>query len=382
MDLALLAYGALTIALYVPPDLPNHVILSDSFTNVLRRAFLFLVDTYVLYFVVSRRCASRGDIVEALAAFCLSCALIAPLAVFETLKGWLLYTELTTRWTSGPLLGFYLLRAGSLRPQVSTGNPLALGYMLAIAFGFWLYLGERVGNARMRLAPLLVYGLGLLAAYARGPWIGAVSIYGAFVASRPRAWTGLFKALVLTTIILGAVLVSPLGDRITNILPFTRGSVDTGNVIYREHLAQRSLELIRQHPFFGDQLALQKMQNLRQGMGIIDLVNTYTTIAVLYGLVGLSLFMTFIIVALYRALSVVKRLQQPDPDFALLGTSLIACIVGTLVMIAGTSFIFAYEKMFYVLAGLAAAYIRLGETPPPQSTASPPTARLSALPSS
>jgi O-antigen ligase len=158
--------------------------------------------------------------------------------------------------------------------------------------------------------------------------------------------------------------------------------VDTGNVIYREHLAQRSLELIRQHPFFGDQLALQKMQNLRQGMGIIDLVNTYTTIAVLYGLVGLSLFMTFIIVALYRALSVVKRLQQPDPDFALLGTSLIACIVGTLVMIAGTSFIFAYEKMFYVLAGLAAAYIRLGETPPPQSPASPPTARLSALPSS
>src|SRR2546430_14913114 len=140
MDIFLLAYCALTIVLYVPADLPGHVLLPDSFTNTLRRTFLFFVDAYILYFVVSRACSSRAAIVEALAAFCLSCALLAPMAVFETLRGWLLYTGIATRWTGDAALGFYAFRGTTLRAMASTGGPLMLGYMLATAFGFWLYL--------------------------------------------------------------------------------------------------------------------------------------------------------------------------------------------------------------------------------------------------
>src|SRR5258708_7825301 len=49
MDVLLLGYGVLQLLLFIPPDLPNHAILQDSFTNVLRRGFLFFVDVYVLY---------------------------------------------------------------------------------------------------------------------------------------------------------------------------------------------------------------------------------------------------------------------------------------------------------------------------------------------
>ena len=157
----------------------------------------------------------------------------------------------------------------------------------------------------------------------------------------------------------GALLASPLGERVIDVLPAMGGSVDAENITYRQRLADRSWELISEHPFFGDQLALQKMGDLRQGQGIIDIVNTYAGVALHYGLIGLFVFLAFILTAAFRAYGLARRAAQADPDLALLGTSLIACIVGTLVMIAGCSFIFAYEKMYYVLGGLAAAYARL-----------------------
>lgn len=370
-DVFLLAYGALTIVMYVPPDLPGHVLLPDSFTNILRRAFLFFADVYVLYFVVSRTCSSRGAIVEALAAFCISCALIAPVAVFESLRGWLLYTELATRWSSNPEMGVYLTRGAALRAQVSTGAPLALGYVLAIAFGFWLYLKSHVTSARTRVAVALLYWLGLLAAYSRGPWMGAITIYLVFVALGPRALSGLFKAATLVTVIFGVIVASPLGDRVISVLPFMGGSVDSGSVIYRQRLAERSWELITQRPFFGDQLAFQKMEDLRQGQGIIDFVNTYAGIALYYGLIGLFLFVMFIIIALVQTRKLAKRTARSDPDLALLGVDLAACIVGTLVMIAGCSLVFAYGKMVYVLTGLAAAYVHLAQASHLQPAAEP-----------
>lgn len=59
MDVLLLAYGVLDVALYVVPDLPHHFVIPDSPTNALRRGVIFLLDTYLLYFAVSRLCQTR-----------------------------------------------------------------------------------------------------------------------------------------------------------------------------------------------------------------------------------------------------------------------------------------------------------------------------------
>src|ERR1700728_4446477 len=47
MDSLLLAFGILQVALYTPPDLPYHFVIPDSPSNALRRAVLFLLDTYL-----------------------------------------------------------------------------------------------------------------------------------------------------------------------------------------------------------------------------------------------------------------------------------------------------------------------------------------------
>jgi O-antigen ligase len=126
-------------------------------------------------------------------------------------------------------------------------------------------------------------------------------------------------------------------------------------------LAERSWELIQLHPFLGDPLVKSKMEDLRQGEGIIDFVNTYAEVTLFYGSIGLVVFLTAIILGLFKAYRATKERARRDPDYSLLGASLVACLLGTLFMIAGTSLINGNEKMFYTLIGIAAAYAYVGK---------------------
>jgi O-Antigen ligase len=381
MDVLLLAYGALQVILFVAPDLPNHVVIQDSFTNELRNLFLFFVDFYVLYYAVSRSCSTRQAIGEAQAAFCMACALMAAVAVFETLRHWLLYVDIAVRWSGDPAYGFYRAREGLIRAQVSSGNTLALGYLLATACGFWLYLQSSVKSRFWRLAVMLLLWLGLLATYSRGPLIGAIAIYAVVGALSIKSFSKLLKG-VAAVLLLGLVVSqTPLGDRIAGLLPSSKASVDDEanfSITYRKRLLVRSWELIQEHPFFGDQLALQKLNDMRQGEGIIDMVNTYVQVAVFYGFIGLAIFVGFILSALLGVYRTAKRTIRSDRDFGLMGLVLVGCIVGTLLMLATCSFIYGYAQVFYVIAGLAAAYVNLGRSLKPDTAVHRPLHRAPA----
>jgi hypothetical protein len=358
VDYLLLGFGAMQALVFIPPDLPHHLLLQDSPTNMLRRACLFFIDTYLVYFAVRRCCPDRRALLEALAAFCLSCALMAGEAAFETMWHWLLYPEIGVRWAGD--VNFYAMRGGWLRALASSGNALALGYLLAMGFGFWLYLKSRIESRHLRIAVPLLLWLGMLAAYSRGPWLGALLIYFMFAALGSGVPSRLFKALCSVVLIGGVIAISPLGKRITDVFPFLGGHIDQYNVAYRERLAHSAWVLIRQNPILGDRFAYLKMQDMRQGMGIIDLVNSYAEVALFYGLLGLALFLGPLLVALLRAYRVARGALRYDPDLASLGIILSACVLGTLLMMASCSFILGYQKMFYVLMGLLTAYARMG----------------------
>jgi O-antigen ligase len=234
-----------------------------------------------------------------------------------------------------------------------------LGYLLAVAFGFWLYLQPHIETRLRAKSLLVVLWAGLIAAYSRGPWIGAVAIYFITIALDPKAFGRLGRAAALVIVLSGVIALTPLGYRISSVLPFLGGSVDVGNLEYRQRLASTSWNLIMNHPYFGDGDFMSKMKDLRQGQGIIDLVNTYAGTALEYGLVGLALFVGFILLGMFKAFRAMIRIRDSDGDLARLGSCILACIAGTLLMIYNCSLVFGYEKMFYVLAGLAAAYCRL-----------------------
>jgi hypothetical protein len=360
MDVLLLAFGILQVVLYTPPDLAQHFVIPDSPTNALRRGVLFLLDTYLLYYAVSRICQSRQKMVDAVASFCLACAVIAAISMFERMKGWLLYVDIASHWGTDPNATYYLSRGGSVRAQASAGHSIALGCILAVAFGFWLYLRSHIGSKIHRIGVTLLLWGGLFGAFSRGGWLGAATVYFTFIASGARAMSRLVKGAGLALVIGGLIVVSPIGGQIIEMLPTMGKPAD----MYRHRLAERGWELVLAHPFFGDRFPWPEMEDLRQGEGIIDIVNTYLGVGLNYGFIGLFCFLSFILLGMIRTYARAKELSHADPDFALLGSSLIACIVGTLIMIDSSSFILGCEKVFFILAGLAAAYVRVTILPP------------------
>jgi O-antigen ligase len=354
MDAALLGFGALTLLLYVPPDFGPNIILPNSLTNDIRTAFLYIVDIYVLYYVASRSCTDQRKLREVLAVFCLACCLLAVIAIFEGAKHWLLYTEINSRWGGNSVLDEYYMRGDSLRAQASTGEPMSLAFLLVFAFGFWLYLQSRVQDTRARIAITGLLCLGLLVTFSRGAWMAGVLVYFAYGALDPRG--RLVRSIVLFVIIGGVALASPAGDKIRAVVPFLGGTVDTDTLNYRERLLDRSWELIKAKPILGDQLAMQKMQDLRQGQGIIDVVNAYVGVTLFYGFTGLAVFLTFVLTPLARAVRKSRLVFETDLDSALLGASLAAAIVASLLLLADGSLGTGPQQIFYILMGLAGAY--------------------------
>jgi O-antigen ligase len=276
--------------------------------------------------------------------------------MFEAERHWYLYGEFAGRLGAPGPGQTYLMRGESLRAMASTGHAMALAYMLVPAYGLWLYLQSRMDSKRWRIGGSIVFWGGLLAAYTRGAWVGAGLVYFLFAALQRKYFSKLFKATGGALIVGVLVYLSPLGDMIVSVMPWLGGKVDNSNLIYRQRLWDRSWQIIQESPILGDQGAMLKMQDLRQGEGIVDVVNTYVGILLDNGFVGLALFLFFILAALFKAWVGNRRTMSSDEDLCLMGASLVACITAMLVMFENGSFGGYPAKVFYVLAGLATGY--------------------------
>jgi hypothetical protein len=222
-----------------------------------------------------------------------------------------------------------------------------------------------------RNGPIVAYWIGLLASYSRGPWAGAVFVYFAYVALSGRAVSKLLKSAGVAALIAIAVALSPLGERIAQVIPFLGGSVDEGNITYREHLLARAWQVIQQSPFLGDQQALLKMEDLRQGEGIIDLMNGFMNVLLDNGFVGLLLFMGFILLGVQRAWTLSKERARVGPEFASIGAGLAACIFGMLLMMWAGGLIVSTTCILVALAGSSAHLAQLELRSPARGVAKP-----------
>jgi hypothetical protein len=355
-DLFIFSYLALQIALLMP---------YESITNTMRRTFLFSIDALVLYFVASRVCRRRQEIVEAMACFCLVCAIFVPIAVFENLRGWLLYLSVQELW-QGAIVFSFLMRGDALRASASAGHSIPLGYMLAVGFGFWLYLSSKLEKKSLGVAVSIAIWVGMIAAQSRAPWLTGAVIFFAYLGFGPNGLASMFKAGFIMAPVGALVLASSYGEKLIAYLPFV-GTVDVESVSYRQRLAELSWDVIQRNPFFGDPYFLMYLEELRVGGGVIDLMNSYASVAMSYGLVGLALLLGFFVSCMSQVRRVLVSTGASNQDLRKLGACLLACMVGTLFMMATGSFGTGLEKMFYVLAGLATGFGQLTVATKPSS---------------
>ena len=345
MDVLLLLFGALQLVLLMP---------YESLTNTMRRGFLFLIDTYLVYFAFSRLLLSRQALTDAMGALCLSVCIMALVGVFESLRGWLLYIGIAEVWGDANEFA-WLLRGESLRAQAAAGHAIPFGYMIALAIGCWIYLN---GLRPATWVSASVFGLlaaGLLVSYSRSAWVMAALVPLIFVALGSGNATNLGKGLIVLAAVGATIIATPLGSTILENLPFI-GTKEQETVEYRQQLAEVSWTLIKQNPMFGNPFVLLNMEELRQGQGIIDLVNGYAQVALFYGLVGVALFVGVYLAALHKAyLRLRVARASEDKQLLELGACLIACMVANLFIIGASG----HSCLQWVVAALLASYASL-----------------------
>jgi O-antigen ligase len=359
LDWVFLAFGIFSSAMYLHLLQPNGVPYPSTSTDFLRRVFVFLVGGFAPYFLISRMSTSRQAMLDNASALLIPCVIMSVIGIFETTKGWLLYEVIPDNWGLAASFTSYLMRGSSLRAMASAGHSLSLGYLLDIAFAVWLALSHYVPSrlTKVTITGLLV--LGLFAAYSRGPWACAVLIYFAFAFQKRDAFSGITKALMGAAVAAVIVAASPLGAKIAAVIPFLGGKVDVENIDYRQRLWDRVWTLFQQNPLFGDQFALTKMQDLRQGQGIVDFVNGYAAELVAGGALGLGLFLILVLAILLKTLRAGRAMNLTDQQFGMVGASFTCCILGTLFLwaLGGPS-----EHVLWALLGLGLGYSYLGAT--------------------
>ena len=344
-----------------------------SFTDLLRTMLLHVIDVFLPYYVFSRSVRSLADLREIAAGFVVGCALLAVIALFESVKGWLLYSSLPSVLNVQWGYGHYMLRDGALRATASAGHSIVLGYLLTVSLGLHLMLRTSFGSVNVWRSVLVALCLGVLATLSRGPWVGAFAV--ALIALTTGPGTGKrLGTLALASVPISALLmISPLGSKIVGLIPFI-GNVDVDTITYRQQLFEGSWLVVMQNPFLGSPYFAQTdvMQSLRQGEGIIDLVNTYIAVALASGFVGLAIFcggFVSCLIRLFRHLWLHPAKGGPDYTAA---KSLFASLVAIVLIIATASSINAIPVVYWLMIGLSAGYLRLVVAAPLASMVQPP----------
>ena len=346
-DKLLLSFLTLTVILQLR---------DTTVTDTLRQAFYAFIDVFLPYFVLSRSLRSSQQFKLAIIAFLFSATLSASLGVFEFIKHWLLYVNLTANWHI-PSNGAYTNRGNSLRAYASYGGgPIVFGYGMAIALGLYAYASSFISSKNDRRNGILVLIAGLLASLSRGPWMGALLMMLIFVATGPNATQRIGRLLAFGLLAILLLPIIPDGEKFIDLLPFI-GHASSDSVSYREKLFQNGWLAFQRYPLFGSINVLKTPEMLRmvQGQGIIDLVNTYLGVALFYGAVGVSLFISFFVSVLIH---INRARQQPfsNPEAALLGRSLLATLAGALLIIATVSNVGVIPTLYWSLAGMGMAY--------------------------
>jgi hypothetical protein len=289
------------------------------------------------------------------------------MAPVESFKGWLLYDGLRSA-LGVPLadLGTYILRGdeGALRANGSVGNSIVLGYVMMIALVLYLHIAPVMRDRTYMLLGAAALAAGLVAALSRGPWVGAAAGLVIALAIGPRAVLRLFYALATVLVLFVCAWLLPGGDKLVDFLPFI-GSVDEGSVTYRQRLVEISMGVFWNSPVFGalDYLSNPVMEELRQGQGIIDMVNSYLAVALPYGAIGLALFCAPFVWALWACRVAMAGRSRSAPEAFRLGRVLVGAMIAMLITIATVSSISVVAPIYWLLAGLCVGYGRIQSMP-------------------
>lgn len=329
----------------------------STFTGGLRQLVTETLDVLLLYFVASRSLMMKGAARHLMVTLVMGCIYLALVGAFEYSKHWLLYSSVKNVLGSSAGMFGYLGRGDNLRAVATTGQSIALGFVIMLGTLAAVYVQHLVKNSFQRKFLWGLMAVGLLTAMARAPWVGAAvgAISIALVSERP-----VRNFLTLTTAgFMGVItlLLLPGGEKIIDYLPWI-GAIDRSNITYRELLLEQSQLVMKKNFWIGSiEFSDSPEFDVIRRDGFVDIVNSYIGIALKFGVLGLGLYGSLILLSIVRQIrcSLLIRhecTEQQKYNMALTGT-----LVAAAVTIFGVSSIshIAPLTVFMIAAGVASA---------------------------
>lgn len=332
----------------------------NTLTNASRNVFLIILDIYIPYFVISRALQQPTHLQKSLYALFLGVGALALIGIFETLRHWHLYSALSQTLSNQFIT--YDFRAGALRASTIFASPIILGYAMLIAMGCLLYLKPLMQSSRLTTFTGILLFTCMLATFARGPWVGLIFFIAAFI------WTGKKRLQQLALLgVAGIIALIPIsltsfGQKIINMLPFV-GTQGGDTIEYRQRLLDAAWLVFQRQPFFGSPNYREtvEMEAMRQGQGIIDVVNSYVHIVLAYGVFGLLLFVGLFVSLLWQCQRTIKALPDDATDLIRMGRCLFAMLVATMFVIFTVSSIDYIPVIYWTLIAMTVAYLNVAK---------------------
>lgn len=354
-DLFFLLYLILQVSLSVR---------AESFTHMLRTAIQDFLAIAPLYYVFSRYPKSFADIRVLSAAFVFPVIVLSAIAIPEFVKNWHFYYSITTNWFGAMPFG-YVMREGYLRASASVFNPITWGFVSMAALGIGLAVLNDGMSRFYRYAGFGLLATGLIVSLSRGPWIGSIALFGVYILLSQKMLARALQAGVAGSLAFAVSLATPFGQSVIGLIPFIGEDDSTGTISYRQQLLDQAWDVILENPLFGsgDFMANSALQSLRQGQGIIDIVNTYLQVGLKSGLTGLILFIGFFASVLLALRKALKTTVKSDPVFANYCRAYLATLVGILLTIFTTSSEGQITNIYWILGAMGIALARIAAEP-------------------
>lgn len=331
-----------------------------TFTDTLRTSFGLVLSMLVPFFAFSTLVNTEGKMRGVVHAMIFAALSLALVGVFETVKSWHVYEPAFGSW----MYASYGLRGGNLRASGSMLDSVPFGMLFMIAIGLCLAVPKSLLSTAQRALLIALLVAGLLSPFSRGPWLGALAILSVFLLTGSNPVGNFLKFTLMGVACIFLLLLTPVGGRVINLLPYVGSQESTVTADYRTQLLENAWIVIKRNPVFGsvDFLQTPEMQKMIQGQNIIDVVNTYLAVALNTGFVGLGLFLLFFAAILAGLARAFRALPESNAELRLTARALFATLCGVLVTIFTVSSVSHIPYFYWILAGLCVAQTRIIRT--------------------
>ncbi len=334
-----------------------------TLTHALRTIAIALITILAPLILLCRSLNNTETFKKCLFALALCLTPLALLGCFESIKYWKLYSSSFVNLLGEKSSLDYGLRGNSLRASTLFAGPIVFGYMMVVGIGVLLFVQKYINRKHLFRFIFILFVSALYFTKARGPWLGMVILVILYIWSGPNRFGNFSKFTAGSVVALIVLSLTSFGERLIAMLPFmsSADSHETSTIDYRIRLLDQAKILFQKNSTLGspNYIETPEMEVMRQGQGIIDVVNSYIDIALSYGIVGLGLFVFIFFGLFFTVLKKLRALPPEQEDLVNIGRSLYA-IMGAILFIIFTVSSINYIPIFYWLfAGLCSAYIKL-----------------------